>query len=214
MSFLDQLKSQARALQDQQGLQQQDQAQRVADTERACETTWRYLSELARQLNVIAPDGPALYLDKRQPWPPMRLLDFRSDLRRKRLSDREVCDYITLTWLIQPQSGAPQAASVSVNFPPDLERVSRQLAAGQVPHERVEVRHPGNNSLLAVRFDHSTRASGSIHVSADHERAELSFRLANLSGFELRTQRYAARQIDSQLLDELAKLVVGQAGRF
>ncbi|MBV8620683.1 MAG: hypothetical protein JOY84_17595 [Curvibacter sp.] len=214
MSFLDQLKSQARALQDQQGLQQQDLAQRLADTERACETTWRYLSDLARQLNVIGPDGPVLALDKRQPWPTLHLVDFRADVRRKRLVDREVCDYIALTWLIQPKVGAPQAASVSVNFPPDLERVTRQLACGQIRHERVEIRHPGNNSLQAVRFDYSTQAKAGIQVTADHERAELGFRLANLGGFEVREVRYAARQVDSTLLDELARLVLGQAGNF
>ena len=60
MSFLDQLKSQANALQSQRSTQQQDLAGRIAQTEQACETIWRYFNELARQLNVIVPPGPTL----------------------------------------------------------------------------------------------------------------------------------------------------------
>lgn len=214
MSFLQHLKSQAQALQSQRSAQQQDLAGRIAETERACETIWRYFDELARQLNVIVPPGPALSLQRRQPWPEMCLMDFRADARRKQSASGELFDHVALAWLINPRQGPPQAASVSVNFPPDLERVTAALAAGQVRHERSELRHPEKNSLLALRFDYQTQAFGSVRATADHEAAEIVFRAANLRGFEVVHKRYPAARIHSVLLDELARLIVGQAGDF
>lgn len=214
MSFLDQLKSQANALQSQRSTQQQDLAGRIAQTEQACETTWRYFNELARQLNVIVPRGPTLSLDNRQAWPEMCLVDFRSDARKKFWMNREVYDHVSLGWVINPRDGKPQATSVSVNFPPDLERVTSRLALGQVRHERHEVRHPEKNSLLAFRFDYQTQAFGSVRATADHEAGEIHFRAANLRGFEVAQVRHPVQRINSVLLDELACLIVGQAGSF
>ena len=194
--------------------QQQGLAHRMADTERACQTVWLYLSDLARQLNVIEPDGPTFTLDNRQMWPQMKLMNFRADVRRRQLHHREVVDYIALGWSIVPRQGRPLAASVSVNFPPDLERVQSRLACGHIAHERHEVRHPEKNSLLAFRFDYTTEAMGSVRVTPDHASGELAFRLANLRGFEVVTVAYPADRIGAPLLDELARLVVGQSGKF
>ena len=72
MSFLDQLKSQAKALQQQRGADEQQLEERTAQTEQACRVTLHYLQDLARQLSVLQPPGPALTLDGKTPWPPMK----------------------------------------------------------------------------------------------------------------------------------------------
>lgn len=214
MSFLDQLKSQASALQSQQNVQQQDLASRITSTHQACETIWRYFAELARQLNVIVPDGPSMAIDGRQFWPPTKLADFRSDPRKKMLANREVYDHVSLGWLIQPRDGTQVKASISVNFPPELEKVTNRLHSAQIRHERVEIRHPEKNTLLAIRFDYSMLAMGSVRATADYDRAEVHFRWANIVPFEVSQVRIPANRITSGLLDELAKLLVGQPGEF
>lgn len=214
MSFLNQLKSQASALQEQQATQQQDLATNLAQTERACKTVWHYLNDLARQLNVIGPAGPRFTLDGKTSWPAMKLTDFRVDARRKLLRGQEVYDYLAMGWQIVPQQGPAVAGSVSVNFPPDLQRVETRLAYGHVRHERKEVRHPEKNSLLAIRFDYQTEARGSVNVTADHDRASLGFRLANANGFEILNVAWPAARIQNDLLDELARLIVAQPSRF
>ena len=214
MSFLSQLKSQASALQQQQhGLVQTFEAS-TAQTETACQTAWSYLSDLARQLNVIEPQGPGFTLDGKTPWPTMKLTHFRADCRKKRLRDREVFDYIAVGWQIVPQHGLPVGGSVSANFPPDLQRIEKRLAEGHVKHERIEVRHPEKNSLLALRFDYTTEARGSVTVTADHDTAKLIFRVANASGFGVTTSDWVAGQVQTNLLDELAKMIVAQPHRF
>ncbi len=214
MSFLDQLKSQASALQQQQHGQIQNFQANTALTETACQRAWSYLSDLARQLSVIEPPGPKFTLDGKTPWPAMKLTHFRADSRKKKLRDKEVFDYLAVGWQIVPQFGLPVGGSVSANFPPDLQRIEKRLAAGSVKHERIEVRHPEKNSLLALRFDYITEARGSVTVTADHDNARLAFRVANASGFEIITTDWAAGQVQTSTLDELAKMMVAQPHRF
>ena len=67
MSFLNQLKSQAEALQGQRTAEDQRLGERTAQTEEACRRVLAYLQELAQQLTVIEPPGPAFSVDGRTP---------------------------------------------------------------------------------------------------------------------------------------------------
>ncbi|RYY33370.1 hypothetical protein EON62_04290, partial [archaeon] len=142
MSFLNQLKSQARSLQSRQGDRHEEREQALAETEAGCRALLQYLEDLARQLNVIEPAAPKLSLDGKTPWPGMKLTTFRVDARKKMILGREVFDYVAMGWAIVPESGATVNGTVTVNFPPDLERVESRLAMGLVRHERRELRHP------------------------------------------------------------------------
>jgi hypothetical protein len=214
VSFLNQLKSQASALQTQQMGQQQNLQANIEATELACQTVWLYMVELSKQLNVIQPAGPKLSLDGRTPWPAMKLIDFRADCRKKKLLDKDVHDYISVAWQIVPQVDAVVAGAVSVNFPPDLERVEKRLACGGVKFERKDVRHPEKNTLQAIRFEYQTQARGYLMMTAEHDKAQLAFRLTNTGGFEVLNASWPAARIQTDLLDELAKLVVGEPSNF
>ncbi len=214
MSFLNQLKSQATALQSQQVADGALFESNRAKTELACKTVWLYVADLAKQLNVIVPDGPRLSIDGKTHWPAMKLCAFRPDSRKKMLRDKEVFDYIAMGWDIVVREGDAPSGSVSVNFPPDLERVEKRIAAGAVKHERKEIRHPEKNSLQAIRFDYVMQARGNLTVTADHEKAQLRFRVANASGFEVLQTIIGAERISTDLLDEMAKMIVGQPNQF
>lgn len=214
MSFLNQLKSQARALQTEQQQAESGFQAYAQRTEEACRVTWAYLQDLARQLNVIGPEGPPMTLDGKTPWPRMKLVDFRVDARRKDVHGREAFDKIAMGWRIVPQVGNPVRGVVRVNFPPDLQRVQDRLAMGPVKHERVDIRNPENNKLLAYEFQYDTETRGSVMVTADHEHGMLNFRLLNGEGFGIVQVAHASGDIDTALLDELAKLIVSQPNRF
>lgn len=214
MSFLQQLKSQASALLNEHNTQQLQDEANLAATEAAAKTTWLYISDLAEQLNVIQPPGPALTLDGKTPWPPMKLTSFHVDARKKMLLNKEVFNYIAMGWNIVPQDDQVHRGSVMANFPPELHRIESRLFAGTVKHERIEIRHPEKRTLQEIRFDYVVQARASVTISAHHDDAKLAFRLANVHGFEVLKVSYAAEQIQAPLLDELAKLLVGQASRF
>ena len=214
MSFLNQLKSQANALRSQQSQAQLDVEENTAQTEDACRFALQYLHDLAKHLNVIGPKAPRFSLDGKTPWPAMKLVEFRVDSRKKMLRDREAFDYFAIGWRIVPQVGQPVGGTVSVNFPPDLQRVEARLAMGPVRHERKEVRHPEKNTLLALQFDYVTETRGNVVVTPGHDKAELAFRLMNANGFEILNTTWPAATIRAELLDELAKLIVGEPNRF
>lgn len=214
MSFLNQLKSQARTLQSQQGERHVEREQALTETEAACRVVLQYLEDLSRQLNVIEPAAPKMSLDGKTAWPPMKLVTFRVDARKKLISGREVFDYVAMGWSIVPQSGESVHATVTVNFPPDLERVESRLAMGLVRHQRREVRHPEKNTLQALAFDYLTETRGNVSVTADHDKGLLNFRLLNVSGFGIANTSWPAIDAKPELLDELAKLVVSEPSRF
>ena len=103
---------------------------------------------------------------------------------------------------------------VSVNFPPDLQRVESRLSMGFVKHERKERRHPEKNTLQAIEFEYLTEARGSVHVTPDHDRALLGVRLLNATGFDVKNTAVPAPRVGAELLDELAKLLVSQPNAF
>jgi hypothetical protein len=214
MSFLNQLKTQANALQSQGALQAQNADANTVQAESACRIVQHYLGELAKQLNVLNPAAGKFSLDGKTPWPAMKLVNFRTDARKKTLRDKEVFDYISMGWQIVPQVGAAVGGTVSVNFPPDLERVESRLAAGAVKHDRTEQRHPEKNTLQAIRFDYTTEARGYVTVKPDHDKAQLAFRVTNAGGFGVISSQWPAAKVQTEMLDELAKLIVAQPSRF
>ena len=214
MSFLNELKSQAGILKSQQAVVLKGSEQSTAMVEGACRIALHYLDDLARQLNVIGPAAPRFSLDGKVVWPAMKLTSFCTDSRKKTLRDREVFDHITLGWQVLPQVGPPVGGVVSVNFPPDLERVESRLASGWVKHEREEVRHADKNTLLAVRFAYLTKSRGNVTLTPDHDSGQIAFRLLNTAGFGVIKASWPADQINSGVLDELAKLIVSQPSRF
>lgn len=214
MSYLQQLRRQAQALQVEHGAAQQGIEENTQATEQACERLHHYFGELARQLNVIQPPATFLGLDKRDHWGDMRQCEFRVDARKKRLRDRETFEYVAMGWQLLPRTGPARKAQVSVNFPPDQARVEKRLGAGQVPHERQEQRHPETNALQAYIYMYERSARASVMVNADHDAAQLKFRLGCVGRMEIVQLAMPASKVDGDTLDELARLIVGEPSHF
>lgn len=214
MSFLNQLKTQATALR-----KQRQEADQTLDafhglTEKASEFIRSYLDDLAQQLSVLEPDAPTFTLDGKTPWPPMKLVEFRVDARRKLLRDREVLDYIAMGWRVVPRAGGVTTGSVSANFPTDMKRIEDRLALGPVKHQRLEVRLPESSLLQEVRYEYETCTRGSVVATADHERGQVHFRLMNTQGFEVVQTTWPVARINHDTMDELARRIVGQPSVF
>ena len=215
MSFLSELKNQANALQQQQHGVQHDASANRRCTELACQVALRYLQDLCVQLNVIKPPAVGAYsLDGKSSFPPLVLAHLRCDARKKMLYNQEVVSYLAVGWDLLPASGKADKLRISVNFPPELERVTQRLAAGQVAHERKEVRHPDTQKLQSYVFECTGQARGSITVTPDHDAARVDFRITAVGGFEVLQKAYPSAQVNQAWLDELAKMLVGQPSRF
>ena len=210
MSFLQQLKQQATQVQSQQGNQVQHLEANVVATEQACQTLCHYLSDLATQLNVIQPPSRAISLDGKTRWPALKLANFRYDTRKKTLRQREVTDHVALGWVALPQTETQDLGRVSVNFPPDLERVESRLRVGQVKHQRLEQRHPDTHKLQAIVFEHELSFRASLLFTPDHDQARFQVRLVGVTGLEVLKMEWRAAEVTTARLDDLAKAIVGQ----
>ncbi len=215
MSFLSELKSRANALQ---GLELGAQRDLMAGTEaceQACRTALAYLQDVCAQLNVIQPAAAGAYsLDGRSPFPALAQRNFRCDARRKMLRNAEVFDYIGVGWDLLPATGLVATHTVSVNFPPDLERVANRLSVGQIQHERKDLRDAASGKLLAYEFDYQTASRAFITLTPEHDTGCIAFRVTNVGGFGVLNTVYPAAHANTRLLDELAKKLVGQPSRF
>jgi len=130
------------------------------------------------------------------------------------LRNAEVFDYIGVGWDLLPVTGQVATHRVSVNFPPDLERVTNRLSVGQIQHERKDLRHPDSNKLLAYEFDYQTESRAFVTLTPSHDTGQMAFRVTNVGGFGVLNTAYPAAQVTQKLLDELAKKLVGQPSRF
>lgn len=215
MSFLNQLKSQATQLRDQQTGAVQDLAAITKTTEMVSVSALKYLQDLCTQLNIIKPPAAGRYsLDGKAAFPQMQMLNFRCDSRKKMHRGQEMFEYIGVAWDLMPVTGQVARHSVTVNFPPDLERVAQRISYGQIKHERKDIRHPETNKLQAYVFEYQTQSRGSVNVTPDQDTGQIAFRLVNTEEFAVNNITYPAAQVTSGLLDELAKRIVGQQSRF
>ena len=215
MSFLNQLKNQAQTLREQEYGFHQDLAAVTLATENACITALNYLRDFCAQLNVIKPPAAGRYsLDGKVPFPQMQMQGFRCDSRKKMHRGKEMFDTIGMGWDLLPATGQVATHSVTVNFPPDLERVTKRLSFGQIQHDRKEQRHPETNKLQAYVFEYQTQSRGSVTLTPDQDTGQIAFRLSNMEEFAIDNITCPAGQITSGLLDELAKRIVGQQSRF
>jgi len=215
MSFLTELKNQANALQGRQQDAQHDLAAATQACETACQMALLYLQVMCVQLNIIQPSAsPDYSLDGKLPFPALTQLNFRCDARRKMLRNAEVFDYIGVGWDLRPCAGSPKTGKVTVNFSPDLQRVTDRLAVGQIQHERTDKRHGETHKLLAYVFDYQTESRAFITLTPNHDAGLMAFRLTNMGGFGALTITYPATEVTLELMDELAKKLVGQPSRF
>ncbi len=211
MGFLDDLKRQADALKTQQTVDTATLARNAALVEAACKTLWLYWLELVQQLNVLQPTAPMRYLlDKSTALDGLKRCDFRVDSRRKQHRGQEVHDHVVLHAL--QKSG--RTLTMSKDFPPEIERLEARLRQAGVSPETNWVRDKASGRLEEVRFAFVADITLVAKVFPDHDEGKLRFQLSNFDGLETVNADFPAHKVGSELLDQLARWLVGEPNEF
>ncbi|NKI93286.1 hypothetical protein [Rhizobacter sp. SG703] len=211
MGFLDDLKRQADALKSKQTEDTATLARNAALVEAACKTTWHYWMDLAQQLNVLLPTAPVRFsLDKVTALEGLKRRDFRVDARRKQHRGQEVFDHV----VIHAQQTSGRKLTLNKDFPPEIERLESRLRQAGIAAETEWIRHPDNGRLEQVRFSFIADVVLTLRLLPDHDEGKLAFQLMNLDGLETVTATFAAFQVTSALLDQLARGIVGEPNDF
>ena len=211
MGFLDDLKRQAddakARLNTDTG--QLDRNAALADV--ACKTASSYFSTLVQQLNVLQPRSKVTYrLDKRNVFAALPLCEFRADARRKRLRGADVFDHVALRWRLKSDT----RLTLVKNFLPDIEQIESRLRRSGAQFHAETVRNPETNKLQEMRYDVVADFEAAVHITPDHDGARLRFELVNLDGFETVTVEFAAFEVGTARMDELARWIMGEPHGF
>jgi len=211
VGFLDDLKRQADAMKNQQGEDSALLARNAALVEGACKGVWQYWLALADQLNVLQPVPPLrISLDKTTALEGLKRCDFKVDARRKQHRDQEVYDHI----VIHALQKTGRKLVLSKDFPPEIERLEARLRQGGISPDTQWIRDQSNGRLEEVRFSFTADITLMAKLQPDHDKGTIRFNIHNFDALESVTADFPARAVGSELLDQLARWMVGESHTF
>lgn len=216
MSFLDDLKQQAKAREAQLRGDLAVIERHCAQVEEACQTVWRYLDDLGRQLEVLRPTAAARYMiDPRAVLEGLVFTDFVADLRKKRvrlgpLVERDLVEHIVLS----ARMVSNQKVQIAKDFPPEIERLEARLAQAGIRALGEAHRDAGTGRFIEQRYAFTADLTAGVRVLPLHEEGRLQFVIRNLDGLATIKASFAAQEVTIARLDELAKWWVGQPQHF
>lgn len=217
MSYLDHLKQQAEARQAALHGDAALLAHNAALVEAACAVTWRYLDELGRQLEVLRPVAPARYaLDARCVLEGLPFAGFRADLRRKRLAvpGAQVAAQGVEHIVLSARLASGRTVLLTKDFPPEIEKLEARLAQAGIRCPAEPQREPDTGRFIENRYEFVADLLASVRVLPLHDEGRLQFVIHNLDGLSTIKAHFAAHQITTERLDELARWWVGEPQRF
>ncbi|MEP7299318.1 MAG: hypothetical protein ABI702_24300 [Burkholderiales bacterium] len=211
MGFLDDLKRQADEAKARQNTDTHQLERNTALADVACKTASSYFNTLVQQLNVLQPRSKVTYrLDRRHAFPGLTLSDFRADARRKRLRGAEVFDHVALRWRL----ASGQRLALVKDFPPDIEQLESRLRRSGAQVHAETIRNPVNNKLQEMRYEFVADFEAAVNITPDHDAGRLRFEAVNLDGFETVTLEFAAFEVGTGRMDELARWIMGEPHAF
>lgn len=211
VGFLDDLKRQAEAVKAGQSIDTAAAERNALLAEAACKTVFSYLDTLIRQLEVLRPVSKTRYvLDRRFAFDQLPIGELKVDARRKKLRGNDVFEYIALHGRLR--NG--QKVAFAKDFVAEIEKIDARLRQGGAPVHAQPVRHPDTHKLQEVRYEVVVDFALAVHVTPDHDRARLHFKMLNFDGFETVTLELPATEVGSARMDELAKWMLGEPHQF
>jgi hypothetical protein len=211
VGFLDDLKRQADAAKARQNTDVASLQRNGELADSACRSTFAYFNSLVQQLNVLLPPSKVVYhLDRQNRFDSLQLCDFRADARRKRLRGHEVYDHVVLRWRLR----GDVTLALTKDFLPDIEQLESRLRQSGAEFTVEAVRDADNAKLREMRYAVPVHFQAAVLVTPDHDAGRVHFELTNLDGFETVHAEFAAFEVGTARLDELARWVVGERNSF
>jgi hypothetical protein len=206
MGLLDQLKQQADALRTQTSLKQSMREDNVRVVDEAMHRTFHYLLELFKQLPVIAPTNPVNYqIPGVGDMKNLRYIESHVDSRKKKLGDSEVYDYIPF-WI---RWGSSESLNAERDMPAAISKLRDLLFAANVKFTEEEKRNE-QRSLQKVVFRIPVAVQVDFDCKADYDNRRLAFYGKNSIRLGMDDYAVPADDVSEALLDELAKMLLGQ----
>jgi hypothetical protein len=210
MGLLDDLKKQAETVKTQQTFQQATREGNLKEVEEKMKQTFQYLNELLKQLSVVKPVNPAVYaLPGIGDLKNLGYAESFIDYRRRRINDRDCFDSILLfiRW------GSGETLVVERDMPAAAQKIRDALFGLRLKFQEEEVR--GQRGTAPIwRFTAQSAIVTDVTIEADHEQGRLLITGKNLDRLGTDTFAVPAQAVNEALLEEFAKMLLGQPGGF
>jgi hypothetical protein len=210
MGFLDQLKSQADSLLKEKDAHHSKLNANAEQVDARMRQTFSYLNDLAKQLEIIKPPSAQTFeLHGVGKFDQLMLRDFFADYRQKKFNNTDVFDIVTL----QFKHYSPNVLTIKKDMPHQINQCEDALWRHNLKFQREDVRNEdGKMRWAEFSIPHSIIADASI--TGDYENAQLIFKLKNFERFEAASVAFYAPTFGESVLEDLARMIVGQPNRF
>jgi len=206
MGLLDDLKKQADLVKTQQILQQSLQGDKLKLVEDKMKQTFQYVNELLKQLTVVKPTNPLMFsIPGVSNLIGLALTDSFIDYRRKRIGDKEYFD--TIHFFVKWESGS--TVTVNCDDAVAAQRAREALWASKVKFAEEEKKSP-KGILVGARFTFPAAILTDMTITADPTQGELLVQAKNLFGVGVEQLKIPAPEVTDDLLEDLAKALIGQ----
>ncbi len=206
MGLLDDLKKQADMVKSQQISQQSMLQESIKLVEAKMNQTFLYLNDLLKQLAVLRPSNPTVYLIPG--IGEIQNLGFAEsfiDYRKKKINDKDHYDFINffIKW------ASPANLVIERDMPATIQKVRDALWGFGLKAAEEEVKKPGGG-FQKMKFTLPHVITCDITISADHENARLVVKGKHFLRLGPEELRIPAADVNEALLEEFAKMLIGQ----
>jgi hypothetical protein len=206
MGLLDDLKKQADMVKSQQLSQQSMLQESIKLVESKMNQTFLYLNELFKQLAVLRPANPTVYLIP-------GIGDFQNlgfaesfiDYRKKKINDKDHFDVINffIRW------ATPANLVIERDMPATIQKVRDVLWGFGLKAAEEEIKKAGGG-FLKTKFTLPHTITCDVVINADHENARLVVKGKHFLRLGADELRIPAVDVNEALLEEFAKMLIGQ----
>jgi hypothetical protein len=206
MGLLDDLKRQADLVRTHDSLQRSNLQDNVRVVDEAMHRAFLYLLELFKQLEVLKPANPVAYdIEGVGPLKDLKYVAGFVDPRKRKFAERDIYDYMDfhVKW------ASPQSLVVERDMPSTIKKVRDMLWAANIKAVEVETK-TSYGSLGKVKFTIPVAVTVNFTLKADVEGRRLLFYGKNVLRLADDDFAVPADELTDQLLEELAKLLLGQ----
>jgi hypothetical protein len=206
MGLLDDLKRQADMVRTHDSLQRSNLQENSRVVDEAMHRTFLYLLELFKQLEVLKPANPTVYeIEGVGTLKDLKYVSGFVDPRKRKFADRDVYDYMDfyVKW------AAPASMVVERDMPHTIKKVRDMLWHSNIKFTEVETK-TDFGSVGKCKFTIPAALTVNFTLKADIEGRRLLFYGKN--ALRLATDDFVvpADELTDELLEELAKVLIGQ----
>ena len=206
MGLLDDLKKQADMVKSQQLSQHSMLQESLKLVEAKMHQTFVYLNDLLKQLAVLRPTNPTVYsIPGVGDFQNLGFAESFINYRKKKIDDKDYYDYITMfiKW------DSPVSLTVERDMPATIQKVHDALWGLGLKFTEEKIKKPGGG-FEKMRFTVPSTVTCDININADHDNGKLVLKGKHFFRLGADELRIPADDINEALLEELAKMLIGQ----